>query len=143
MRFFAAFAVALGLFLSPALAQEGEAEPMDQPVVAAMFYSAFCATCLVLDPRINAVRGEFEDRPITFITFNKSLSAFGGAEKRAALAAEHGIEALWEQYKKAQGFMLLADPESGALLSVVQVRHSEDDIRALINAALTRPAPAA
>lgn len=113
----------------------------DQPVVAAMFYSSFCAACQVLEPRIESVRPDFAERDVTFIRFDKTWSALGGRRAREDLAAEHGMSAIWERYKGSQGFMLLVDPQAEEVLALVNLRHSAEEISALITAALERPAP--
>ncbi len=109
-----------------------------QPVVAAMFYSGFCASCRVLEPRIEAVRDDYADQPVTFIRFDKTWSALGGGDRRAALAQDHGMAEIWERHKGGQGFMLLVDPGAQEVLAMVTIRHSERDIRALLDAALAR-----
>ncbi len=132
----AGFITAL-LVLGSATADTSSGEE-GRPVVAAMFYSGFCATCRVLEPRIDAVRDDYADQPVTFIRFDKTWSALGGGDKRAVLAEEHGMAEIWERHKGSQGFMLLVDPEAEEVLAMVTLRHSEDDIRALIDAALAR-----
>lgn len=108
----------------------------ERPVVVAMFYSGFCSACQILDPKVDAVKPEFADRPVTFVTFDKTFSALGGGDDRAAMAAELGITDAYEKNKGKQGFALIIDPASGQTLSMLTMRNSEEDIRAELNRVL-------
>lgn len=109
----------------------------DQPVVAAMFYSRFCGACLILDPRMDAVEDAYQGRPVTFVTFDQTLSAVTGA-RLEALAQTHGVERIWEKNKGKTGFALLIDPSTQTVLDVIMVRDDGAAIRAKLDAALTR-----
>ncbi len=117
-------------------APENSDEITDRPVVVAMFFSGFCGACQILDPRIESVEDEFAQRPVTFITFDKTFSAFGGRKSRAELAADHGMAEIWEQNKGKQGFALIVDPARSQVLNVITVRDKADDIRSSIERAL-------
>lgn len=112
------------------------AQTDERPIIVAMFYSGFCSACRVLDPKIDAIKPEFADRPVTFLTFDQTFSALGGRDARTDLAAEYGISQIWDQNKGKQGFAIVADPATGRALDVLTMRNSEDDIRAAIDAAL-------
>ena len=109
----------------------------DNPVVATMFYSGLCGACQVLDPRIEAVKPDFAERDIDFVRFNQTFSLFNKGQLKK-LAAEHGVESVWEEYAGKTGFMLLVDPRNDRVLEVITMRHSKEEIRAAINDALAR-----
>ncbi len=107
----------------------------DRAVVAAMFFSNFCASCKILDPKITAVRPEFLERPIDFVKFNQSYSALNAGELRA-IAEAHGIPEIYDTYAGQTGFMVLVDPESQGIIEIVTVGYSESDIRRALERAL-------
>lgn len=144
---YGAIATLLGFVVAGSLAQDktptGPAHPdalaaqlAERPIVVAMFYSGFCGACQVLDPKIDAVKSEYADRPVTFITFDKTFSMLGGRDQRAQLAADHGMTALWDANKGRQGFALVVDPNTGQALDMLTMRNTKADIRASLDRAL-------
>jgi thiol-disulfide isomerase/thioredoxin len=107
----------------------------DRDVVAAMFFSNFCGACKILDPRIAEVRPEYLDRPVDFVKFNQTFSAFNTRELEA-LADAHGIRRVFETHQGKTGFMVLVDPASQRELEVVTVAYQPDDIRDALDRAL-------
>ncbi len=112
------------------------AEPtQDRRLVAAMFYSNFCASCRILDPKIEAVKPDFDGRPVDFVKFNQTFSAFNTSSLRE-LAHEHGVPTVFEEYRGATGFMLLVEPETERVVAMITMSYSRDEIRAAIDRAL-------
>lgn len=134
-----AFAAALSMaFAGLAAAQEGAPAPAavaqsDQHVVAAMFYSGWCASCRLLEPKVNAVQPEFEGAPVDFVKFDFT---WGKRKSHEELAAEYGITAQYERFKRGQGYIVFIDPAAGRVLDVV----TGFDSKAELKAAFTRAA---
>lgn len=121
-------AAALAFVVWPG-ATRGAAEPSEErTVVAAMFFSNFCASCRVLDPRINAVLPEYADTPLDFVKLDQTLSMVRGGRIQA-LAEAHGIEDVYAELKGGTGFVALIDPRDQQVIEIVTVRYREDDIR--------------
>jgi thiol-disulfide isomerase/thioredoxin len=133
-----AIAVVAAAFAVIAFSPSGwsAAEPSaDKRIVAAMFYSNFCASCRVLDPKIQDVKPDFADRPVDFVKFNQTFSLFNTDSLRE-LAEEHGVPGVFEEYRGKTGFMLLVEPETERVLAMITMSHSRDAIRAEIERAL-------
>lgn len=147
LRLARTLAAAVLLAAAPLSAQAQSVEPVapstpeaaaERPIKAVMFYSGVCGACRVLDPRINAVKGEFDGRAVEFVRFDQTFSLFrGGALDAQAETAE--VEDVWARYKGGTGFMAIVDAATGAEIDIVIVRHSKDDIRAAIERALRAP----
>ncbi len=102
-------------------------------LVGAMFYSAWCSSCAVLDPRLRKIAPEFEGRAVRFVKFDFSM---GPNDTQAEKAAALGIAETYEANKGATGFMLLVDSRSETALGAIYMTDSDDDIRQTINAAI-------
>ena len=102
-------------------------------LVAAMFYSAWCSSCAVLDPKLREIAPEFDGRAVRFIKFDFSM---GPNEGHAERAAELGIADVYEANKGATGFMALVDSRTEDVLSTIYMSDSEQDIRDKLNEAI-------
>ncbi|MBL4617089.1 MAG: thioredoxin family protein [Robiginitomaculum sp.] len=114
----------------------------DQPLLAVMFYSNWCGACLILDPKIEAVKPLFKDRPVDFVKFDFSFALVKGKALQA-LAEEKNLSAIYKNNKGKTGFMLLVDPISSLVLDVVIMGDSANDIAIKLDYYLRRDAPAA
>jgi len=110
------------------------ADPVEPKVVGLMFYADTCASCKVLDPKIQAVKSEFTGKPLLFTTFDHSNDATMG--QAAMLAAALGVGELYAAQEKASGFMILIDAKSKQPLGKLTRDMSEEEIKAEFNKAL-------
>lgn len=108
-------------------------------LVAAMFYSAWCSSCAVLDPRLREIAPEFDGRAIQFVKFDFSL---GPNESQRRKARELGIEAAYIQNEGATGYMLLIDRTSAEVLASVTMNMDRETIRDTIDNAIAAVAAA-
>jgi thiol-disulfide isomerase/thioredoxin len=110
------------------------ADPVEPKVVGLMFFADTCASCKVLDPKIQAVKGEFVEQPILFATFDHSNDATKA--QSAMLAAALGVGGIYAAQEKASGFLVLVDAKTRQPVGKLTRDMSEDDIKAEINKAL-------
>jgi len=110
------------------------ADPVEPKVVGLMFFADTCASCKVLDPKIQAVKGEFVEEPILFATFDHSND--GTKAQAAMLAAALGVGDIYAAQEKASGFLVLVDAKTKQPVGKLTRDMSEDDIKAEINKAL-------
>jgi hypothetical protein len=110
------------------------AQPVEPKVVGLMFFADTCASCKVLEPKIQAVKGEFVEQPILFATFDHSNDAT--KLQAAMLAAGLGVGDIYKAQEKASGFLILVDAKTKAPVGKLTRDMSEDDIRKEINKAL-------
>lgn len=123
------YKVSVGAEVDPASAfTDGRAN-----LVGATFYSAWCSSCAVLDPKLRAVVPEFDGRAVEFTKFDFSI---GQPEHLTEKAADLGIEAVYLDNKGATGFMALIDRRDQRVVTIVSMRDSKDDIRNKIEAAM-------
>lgn len=104
-------------------------------LVAAMFYSAWCSSCAVLDPKIREIAPEFDGRAVQFVKFDFSM---GPTNALAEKAERLGVRKIYEENKGATGFMALIDSRNGEVLSTVYMSHSEAEIRTALNNAIRK-----
>jgi hypothetical protein len=110
------------------------AQPVEPKVVGLMFWADTCASCKVLDPKIQAVKGEFVEQPILFATFDHSNDAT--KLQAAMLAAGLGVGDIYKAQEKASGFLILVDVKTKQPVGKLTRDMSEEDITTEINKAL-------
>lgn len=98
-------------------------------VIAATFASAWCSSCKILKPRLTQVIPDFSSTPVSFVEFDFT---FGQRAEIADLAAKNGVTELYEEYKGRTGFTLLIDSDTGAVIDMLTMNHSEKAMRAAI-----------
>lgn len=104
-------------------------------LVAVTFYSAWCSSCALLEPRLRALTPEFEGRAVEFAKFDFSL---GQPESLAEKARVLGIESVYAANKGATGFMALVDRRTQHVLATITFTRSDEDIRETLEAAIHR-----
>jgi len=103
---------------------EGEPE-----IVAATFSSAWCSSCKILKPRLADVIPEFSDKPIKFVEFDFTLGQRG---EIADQAEAEGLSDIYPRFKGATGFTLLVDTDTGEIVDMLTISHTERAMRAAI-----------
>ncbi|MBL1431364.1 MAG: hypothetical protein COA60_007655 [Robiginitomaculum sp.] len=125
-----AFSISANVIAAPERQVEQEqvkAVETDQPLLAVMFYSNWCGACLILDPKIEAVKPVFKDRPVDFVKFDFSFALVRGKALQA-LAKEKNLSEIYQNNKGKTGFMLLVNPVSSQVLDVITMDDSANDI---------------
>ncbi len=145
---FLLFLIAAAILVPALLARTGQAQPdaaattissgPEQPVLAVMFYSNWCGSCQILDPRIEAIKPEFADRAVDFVKFDFSFALVRGKALQD-LANEKDIPNIYAQNKGRTGFMLIIDPETEGVLEIITIRDSKEAIAAKLERAMHRP----
>ncbi len=102
-------------------------------LVGAMFYSAWCSACALLDPKLRDVAPEFDGRAVEFVKFDFSM---GPTEELQQRAAALDIVDTYEQNKGATGFMLLVDRRTDEAVSMITSSMSKDEIRAELDSTI-------
>ncbi len=95
-----------------------------------MFRSSWCASCRIIEPRIDDVREDYEDAAVEFIRFDFTLGRRSGLRERAEDA---GISDVFLQLEGRTGFMLLIDRETGQVFEAVTTSYDRDNIRAALD----------
>ena len=95
-------------------------------LVGAKFYSAWCSSCAVLDPKLREVVPDFDGRAVEFTKFDFSI---GQPDSLTERAERLGVEAVYLENKGATGFMALIDRRNQNVVAVVTMRDSKADIR--------------
>ena len=102
-------------------------------LVGAMFYSAWCSACAVLDPKIREAVPEFDGRAVEFVKFDFTM---GPQPAQMKMAEELGIEKVYEQHLGATGFMALIDRRNQNVVGILTMSDTPADIAARIEAAI-------
>ena len=112
-------------------AQESTAEPK---ILGLMFHSDFCGSCKILDPKLQAVKPLFAEENVLFVTFDHTSKE---TSRQAALLAERlDVGEVYRAQKKASGFLLVLDADSGEVLGKITREHSEADMKMQLSDAL-------
>lgn len=102
-------------------------------LVGAMFYSAWCSACALLDPKLRDIATEFDGRAVEFVKFDFSMGPTEDLQRRAAAL---DIAGTYEENKGATGFMLLVDRRSDEAVSMITSSMSKDEIRAELDSTI-------
>lgn len=102
-------------------------------LVGATFYSAWCSSCALLEPRLRAIVPEFEGRAVEFTKFDFSM---GQPEELTEKARSIGLESVYLANKGATGFMALVDRRRERVLAVLTMSMTDDGIRQAIEAGI-------
>ncbi len=123
------YKVAVGTEVDPPAAfTDGRAN-----LVAAMFYSAWCSSCAVLDPKLRDVVPGFDGRAVEFTKFDFSI---GQPDRLLDKAAALGIEQVYLENKGRTGFMALIDRRDQRVVEIISMRDTQDAIRDKIETAI-------
>jgi len=109
----------------------------DVPLTAVFFYSNWCGACQVLEPKLEAAKPAFADRPVDFVKFDFSFALVKG-KALLALAKEKNLSNVYAKNKGKTGFLLLVDPATETVLDVITMRDSVAVIAATIDKRLQR-----
>lgn len=102
-----------------------------------MFHSDTCASCEVLNPKINAVKPEFEEEDILFVSFDHTDAS---TRNQAKLMAEAlGLTPVYEAQRKASGFFLVVDADSGEVLARLGKTAGSQEIREAFQKGTAKP----
>ncbi|MCK5751033.1 MAG: hypothetical protein KAH44_32750 [Oricola sp.] len=110
-------------------------------VVAVTFSSAWCPSCKVLEPRLAKVIPDFADKPVKFVELDFTFGENAEVEAKA-----EGLGGVYPRFKGATGFTLLVDRDTGEIIDMLTMDHSQGAMRAALAQALAvaeRTAPAA
>lgn len=114
-----------------ALAQEKE----KPDVIGLLFYADWCASCKVLEPKLNAVKKSFADKPILFTRVD--LTDDYSKSQSKLLAGALGLSEIYTENAPKTGFMLLISTKDKKVLGKLVKTQSEDEIKTGIAAALS------
>ena len=118
-------------------AQDGAKETTEKPkVVGVLFYADWCASCKVLDPKLDKVKKQFTDQPIYFTRVDMTDDC---TKKQSGMLAEWvGLGEIYREHASKTGFMLLIDPQTKKVLSKLTKTQSEAELKAAMEDALAQ-----
>lgn len=120
--------------ITPAQAAQASAPAEKARVVGVLFYADWCASCKVLDPKIQAVKRDFAEDSVLFTRFD--LTDEFTRRQSLLLAEQLGLGEIARKHGNTTGFMLLVSNADGRVLGRLVRTNSEADIRQSIQGAL-------
>ena len=102
-------------------------------IVAATFASAWCSSCKILEPRLAKIIPGFANQPVKFVELDFT---FGQRDELEDQARAEGLSEVYPRFKGATGFTLLVDRESGEIIDMLTIDHSDKAMRAAIAQAI-------
>ena len=106
----------------------------DAQVVAVTFASAWCGPCKILQPRLTAIRPEFADAPVRFLTLDFTM---GESDRYMDVASAEGFGEAYQRFRRATGFTVLVDRNTGEVLDVLTADYSKAAMKSAVHRALT------
>lgn len=101
-------------------------------LIALRMYADWCGMCKALDPKVDEVKEEFNDKGVFFAVFDQSNKF---AKEQSALHANLlGLDHVQKQFAGTTGLLLLIDPKSGEIKERIIHTVSVDDLRKKLNA---------
>lgn len=118
-------------------AQDAEQPTTEKPqVVGLLFYADWCASCKVLDPKLDEVKKQLMDEPIYFTRMDMTDDR---TKKQSEMLAEWvGLGEIYREHAPKTGFMLLIDPQTKKVLSKLTKTQSEAELKAAMEEALAK-----
>ncbi len=106
-------------------------------VRALIFHADWCASCKALAPKLEAVKKEYGNRPIEFITLD--LTNGETTAVAAATMDAHELTEIFEQNQGKTGYVALVDGK-GKILAKLQADHTAAEMRTALNQSLAAAA---
>lgn len=118
-------------------AQDSAKATTEKPkVVGVLFYADWCASCKVLDPKLDEVKKQFMDQPIYFTRVDLTDDC---TKKQSGMLAEWvGLGEIYREHASKTGYMLLIDPQTKKVLSKLTKAQSEAELKAAMEDALAQ-----
>src|SRR3989338_7168874 len=104
-----------------AIAAEVASKPA---VIGVLFYADQCGSCKILDPKIQAVKKEFTDKPILFTRVD--LTDDYTKSQSQMLASMLGISEIYNENAPKTGYMLLINAKDKKVLGKLTKTQSEE-----------------
>ncbi len=102
-------------------------------VMGILMYADWCASCKILDPKLQVVRPEFDRSDILFLRFD--FTDEGTTFQSNMLAQTIGLAELFERNGGRTGYMVLVDRATGEIISIIRAGDSEDEIHQMLREA--------
>lgn len=123
----------LALTSNIATAQQQEAD--DSPeILGVLMYADWCSKCEVLDPKLQKIEPEFENKGILFTRFD--MTDDFTTEQSAMLARLLGLNDLFKEHEGRTGYMVLLDAETHEVLKTLKHDKSEEELKGEIESVL-------
>jgi thiol-disulfide isomerase/thioredoxin len=103
-------------------------------VIGMLFFADWCAACKELEPKLDAVRRGYAERPIRFTRVD--LTDDAAKEQSARRAEEAGLSAVYAKHADKTGFVLLIDARTKKVLDRLVATQTADEMRTTIDGAL-------
>lgn len=121
--------------LVPAVAARAQ-QAADKPeVIGLLFYADWCGSCKVLEPKLDAAKKGFADKPILFTRVDMTDDTTKAQSK--LLAGALGLGSIYAENAPKTGFMLLVNANDKKVLGKLDKTQSEAELKANIAAALS------
>lgn len=114
----------------------------DKPqVIGLLFYADWCASCKVLEPKLDAVKKGFADKPILFTRVDMTDDYTKSQSK--LLAGALGLGSIYAENAPKTGNLLLIDARTKKVLGKLDKTQSKAQLKTNIAATLSPTAPPA
>jgi thiol-disulfide isomerase/thioredoxin len=123
---------------SLALGSENEAPSANSgpDLVALKFHADWCPPCIKLGNSIGKIYGDYQEKPILFITFDVTNETT--KQKANYLSSMMGFDKVWEEHSARLGFVLLVDARSKNIVDTLTADQSTEELKKSIDRALSR-----
>lgn len=127
------FIIVLAVF-SLMLAQDLKAQEEQPKLIALTMHADWCGTCKVLNPKVDEIKKEFENKGVFFTKFDKTDDF---TTSQSVLYAQLlGLTSIFEDHKEKTGYMLLINAETREVVGRITADKSKEEIKSTIRQAL-------
>jgi thiol-disulfide isomerase/thioredoxin len=114
------------------LAQDPKIEP--PTLLAVLFHADWCATCKVLEPKLEQVKRDFPNESVLFTQFD--LTDDFTTDQSAYYAASIGLEKIYRENANKTGFVLLIDGKNKKVLGKITREKTPEEMKSMLRRAL-------
>lgn len=105
-------------------------------LIGLLMYADWCKSCKVLEPKLDEVKRDFEEKGVLFTRFDMT-DDFTRTQSRL-FASWVGLEKIFEENEGRTGYMLLIDPGTKQVVSKLVKTQTSDELGQTIQSALDR-----
>ena len=104
-------------------------------IIAVRVHADWCRTCQKLDPVFAKLKSRSKDKPVLFVTFDRSNKAT--SQQAEYLAGVLGLDTVWLKHGDKVGTIVLIDAKRKSFVASLSAKSTLETLEAAIHSALS------